>query len=45
MEDLMTDSSSSLGGLSVLDERGDQVTFRSLWESGPVVVAFVRHFG
>jgi hypothetical protein len=34
-----------LAPLAVLDERGATVTLGSLWDTGPVVLGFVRHFG
>lgn len=37
--------SNPLRGITVLDERGDRVLLEELWESEPVVLALVRHFG
>lgn len=34
-----------LAPLPALDERGASVTLGRLWDAGPVVLAFVRHFG
>ena len=34
-----------LAPLTVLDERGANVTLGDFWKSQPVVLAFVRHFG
>ena len=34
-----------LAPLTVLDLGGHAVPLASLWEGGPVVLAFVRHFG
>lgn len=31
--------------LTLLSPAGESVPLRSLWEHGPVVLAFVRHFG
>ncbi len=31
--------------LTLLTPAGERVPLRSLWGSGPVVLAFVRHFG
>lgn len=34
-----------LAPLTALDERGTAVSLGGFWESRPVVLAFVRHFG
>jgi hypothetical protein len=38
-------SDNPLLDLSVLDENGVSVALRDLWQQGPIVLAFVRHFG
>jgi hypothetical protein len=35
----------SLGGISLEADGGEQVALESLWSDGPVVIAWVRHFG
>lgn len=30
---------------TVLDENGEKVSLEALWKQGPIVLAFVRHFG
>jgi hypothetical protein len=34
-----------LGRLTVQDGEGRPVTLAGFWETGPAVLAFVRHFG
>lgn len=34
-----------LEAIDVLDEHGGRVRLAELWREGPVVLAFVRHFG
>jgi hypothetical protein len=34
-----------LGALTVLDEDGRAISLGPAWESRPIVLAFVRHFG
>ena len=33
------------GSLSAYNEQGEAVQFSSLWQKGPAVFVFVRHFG
>ena len=42
MDDLLA---AALARLTVLDENGSTVTLGGFWAKGPVVLAFVRHFG
>ncbi len=41
----MTATAESLAALTVKDASGAVLPFSVLWADGPVVVAFVRHFG
>ena len=42
----MTDSiSSALAPIVLPDPDGDEIRLGSLWEKGPAVVAFLRHYG
>lgn len=34
-----------LRGITVLDEAGEAIELEQSWSQGPVVLAFVRHFG
>ena len=45
MLDMSNGVAGRLAPLPVLDERGASVTLGSFWETGPVVLGFVRHFG
>jgi hypothetical protein len=35
----------SLGGIRLEGDDGQIVALESLWQDGPVVIAWVRHFG
>ena len=35
----------SIGDMSVLDEHGKSVKLSTLWQDGPCVLVFLRHFG
>jgi hypothetical protein len=41
----MTVAANPLRGLHLLDVQGKQVPVESLWQDGPAVIGFVRHFG
>ncbi len=41
----MSKQSNPLEYQDVFDEAGATVALRSLWETGPIVLVFVRHFG
>ena len=41
----MSDVANPLEHQDVYDETGATVALRSLWQTGPIVLAFVRHFG
>jgi len=45
MHDMSNGVADRLAPLTALDERGATVTLGSFWETGPVVLGFVRHFG
>ena len=45
MRDMSNGLAGRLAPLAALDERGTAVTLGSFWETKPVVLGFVRHFG
>ena len=45
MADMSNQLATRLAPLAVLGEGGADVTLGSLWETRPIVLVFVRHFG
>lgn len=38
-------TAAKLAGVSLPDDRGQQVRLGSLWEDGPAVIVWLRHYG
>jgi hypothetical protein len=41
----MTSLAAGLSGIVLPDVSGDRVRLGSMWEAGPAVVVFLRHYG
>ncbi len=37
--------SATLAGISLLETGGDNVRLGSLWDEGPAILVFLRHYG
>jgi hypothetical protein len=38
-------TAAKLAAVTLPDDRGDQVRLGSLWEDGPAVIVWLRHYG